>query len=104
MSAWEMAASALFLTILTRTPGSRLVRAMVVKRSIFHNWMRPGSMNCAKCLAVSFALSLCLGLFGCSNKSESTGQDPNKELTEEQKKHISDYKKQREEEWGPQRK
>jgi hypothetical protein len=53
-------------------------------------------------MAVAFAILL--ASFGCGKKSESTGQDPNKELTEQQKQHVDDLNKQRQEEWGPAKK
>jgi hypothetical protein len=40
-----------------------------------------------------------LASFGCG-KSESTGLDPNQELTEPQKQQVNDLNKQRQEEWG----
>jgi hypothetical protein len=61
-------------------------------------------MHGVKCLQRAFVLAMFLASFGCGKKSESTGQDPNKELTEQQKQHVEDLNKQREAEWGPQKK
>ena len=57
-------------------------------------------MRCILRLLPAVILAVLVASFGCSKKSESTGQDPNKELTNEQKQHIDDLNKQRREEWG----
>ena len=57
-------------------------------------------MICIRWLPVVFLCAALLASSGCGKKSESTGHDPNKELTNEQKQHIDDLNKQRQEEWG----